>query len=188
MAASVLFPGHRKGFAYLESTGFDQDTVHRLIDGEPVDPNAESDFTIRNGRTLPDLLGTGASEFLVRERFKQRIQELCPRADIAFVPFEVLDEQFWLINVLGHRAAMDLERSEYTEFDDGYPDEITRLVILDDVVDGYDIFRLDTKPTLILVTHDLRDALTADGFTGLQFMDGVNLEVLKPERVSAPPT
>lgn len=180
MKVFVLFPKVEEGCAYLESTGFDDSVIHGLIDGEKIDSATKNSLVIKNkDANLPDLFGTGSSEFFISERFKKVLNSGCQDIEIVYLPFEICDERYYLLNIIGLRKALDFEKSSYTAFEDGFPDTIEKLSLVEESVKEVDIFRLYSKPHLVLVSEKLKQLLEEHQLTGFKFFKGENLEILQ---------
>ncbi len=72
---------------------------------------------------------------------------------------------------------MDYEKSVYTTHDNNEPDEITNLVINDEKIDEFDIFRLKDDPIPVFITSALKSKLDDANCTGIKFIDSKDLTV-----------
>jgi hypothetical protein len=94
-----------------------------------------------------------------------------------------LNHKYWLLNILHPIKCFDWEKSEYTVYDtlvdnEKWPDEITRLVMLDEEIGGRNIFRMHEKSTDIFVSHTLQEAILSNKLSGITFTESPDLSLI----------
>jgi len=122
-----------------------------------------------------DLIGTGDSVYFVSEKLKNILTSHISEEDVYFLPQVIYGDDYYLLNITGLKECMDLENSTYSTFENGMPDEITKLVLEEDKIEAYAIFRIKEKPLHIFVTEKLKKSLEEHNCTGILFMDSMDL-------------
>lgn len=89
---------------------------------------------------------------------------------IAGAPDSATGGDYWIANVVGVVDCVDRDASDLEYFKDGDIEFINSLVLDEaSIPPGLDIFRLAGRPTLVVVSQALKDAILDAGMTGFVF-------------------
>lgn len=155
---------------YLLTTG------DRARDWFPDDVmfDLSDDYGIRLADSIPNVLG-----FLIVSDKLKHILEDQSSTEIEFLPVGIrnqkkrpVDRPYYVANVLGTLACVDIEQSDFTmdAIDKEHVDWFRRLVLDESRIGtNHNIFRLAELPGLILVREDLVDAVLEQDCTGIIF-------------------
>ena len=172
-----LFIDIKDPYARITHTGFGFECIRDILHGKEIESISTARLTIENrSGHYPDVMGTGSSELFVRDRLKAFLQCKMPSRKIRFPEIEIAEEKYSLLNIVGLRGCMDHDHSTYTVFErTGLPDQITNLVIIDDMIDEFDLFRIHDKPQFVFATEPLKEEMESQAFTGIRFIDSMDL-------------
>ena len=114
-----------------------------------------------------------ASEGLMRELAAH------PGVKAEFFPVEVLtgkggrvETQFYCMHVLDRADCFDFERSKFSVDEDGFIEDIDKLVLDESKALGHELFRVANVDFVILCASEpLAQRVSAGGFTGVKFFD-----------------
>jgi len=122
---------------------------------------------------LTDFISTTLPGLTISKKFKQALDK-AGVDNIDYYPARVTNEvtrevfeDIYVANVIGLIACMDTEKSEYETYP-GIPNkinEIDTLVLHDNAIKGYKIFRLKEFSTLVIVDENVKDAIENAGIT-----------------------
>ncbi|WP_411812465.1 imm11 family protein [Chryseobacterium scophthalmum] len=164
--------------AYIQYTGFSKEIVYENLDGNKIDEINTFDFVVKNKtKKFPDFWGTGSQEFFVSNELKNFLEKNIKKQHINFLEFTIEKKQYWFLNIVGLRDCMDYENSVYSKYENNEPDEITNLVIDEEKIDEYDIFRLKDNPVKLFVTESLKLKMEELNFSGIEFLESMDLTV-----------
>lgn len=171
-----IFPANKTQFLYVESTGISEDLRDDLILGKVSNQSLDFNLSIKNkSKKYPDFTGVGTSEFFVNKKFKEKIEEYIAPSKVKFINVKVVDQDYWLLNILQIKDVINRERSEIEYYDNGEIDEIYNLQINQQDIDKYDIFRLKEYPVPIFITDDLKNVFQDSNFTGITYFSSCDL-------------
>lgn len=161
---------------YFTRSVLDSKDKLAFIYGKKIDSINEDNIEAENIKEeKADLIGTGDSVYLVSEKLKNILKSHSSKQEIHFLSQEIYGDQYYLLNLIGLRECMDLKNATFSTFENGMPDEITTLVVLDDKIETHDIFRIKEKPLHIFVTQKLKEVLEKNECTGIFFLENMNL-------------
>lgn len=164
--------------AYIQYTGFSKYIVYENLDGNKIDEINTFDFVVKNKtKKFPDFWGTGSQEFFVSNELKNFLEKNIKKQQINFLEFTIEKKQYWFLNIVGLRDCMDYENSVYSKDENNEPDEITNLVIDEEKIDEYDIFRLKDNPVKLFVTESLKLKMEELNFSGIEFLESMDLTI-----------
>ncbi len=79
----------------------------------------------------------------------------------------MMDEVYWLANVLGRIKCVDLARSSYTPRPSGRGGTLKQFVVDETATHGLKLFRLYEQSPLIVISEPVKQHLEASGLAGL---------------------
>lgn len=162
-------------YAYIQDTGF-REVVRDIIKGIRVE-KPEDKFILKNiSKKFPDLMGTGSSELFLSDELKLFFENFIEKQDLNFIPYLINKKQYWLLNIVGLRDCMDYDKSDYSTYNhNGFINEIKNLVVREEKINAFDIFRLKDKPVNIFVTESIKLKMEELKFEGIDFEDNMDL-------------
>jgi hypothetical protein len=138
----------------------------------------------------PDYLDSGGARFCSR-RFRDAMAQ--PENVVQYLPVELITggaevraQDYRLMRVMAIQSAMDLDRSdcrirEWTHRITGEiirsPDNLRRVVLIEDLQPRTEIFRVAESPVDVLVVDALADRVLRAGCTGIAFAHIDNLRI-----------
>jgi hypothetical protein len=172
-----LIPDLDTKFAYIENTGFSTKLLDAIIDGEEIEEVDFQKILVKNvTKEFPDLMGTGSSEFFVTERFKNLLEEKLSKQKIKFIEGVIHKRKYFLLNIIGLRDCMDYEESIFNTYKKvNLPHQITKLVVNENKVEHFDLFRLKDKPIHIFLTLAMKEIMQKEKFRGLDYIESMDL-------------
>ena len=171
-----MIPKTGNKYAYIEDTGFDRNVVYDIIDGIKIE-KSENKMILKNiSKKFPDLLGTGSSELFLSDELKLFFESFIQKQELNFIPYLINKKQYWLLNIVGLRDCMDYDKSDYTTYShNGFINEIKKLIVREEMIEEFDIFKLKDKPVNIFVTESLKLKIEELNFEGIDFEDNIDL-------------
>ena len=164
--------------AYIQYTGFSKDIVFENLDGNRIDEINTFNFVVKNKtKKFPDYWGTGSQELFVSSELKTFLEKNILKQQLNFIEFTIEKKQYWFLNIVGLRDCMDYKNSVYSKYENNEPDEITNLVIDEEKIDEYDIFRLKDNPVKLFVTESIKLKMEELNFEGIDFDANMDLTV-----------
>lgn len=164
-----LTPHTGTDFIYIENTGLAFDEIMDIAEGEKME-NLRFNLNIKwKTKKIPDLLGPSTSELFISSRFKEVLEQEVKNQQIHYIKTTILKDTFWFLNILGVRDCMDYERSKYTT-KKGVVNKIENLVIEEEKLEEYDIFRLKHNFISVFVTEPLKNKLEEAELQGIEFI------------------
>jgi len=167
--------------AYIKCTTSNFKFWTKIISGKKI-KRYNPDIDIKNvTKNFPDCMAaSGFCETFVNDKFKDLLQKFIPEDKIDFIKVKhtFRGRQYYLINLLDVKNCMDYENSEYTTYDNKELKDITKLVVIPNKTDKYDIFRIKEKLTNIFITEDLKNEIESMNITGVKFIETMNLTKL----------
>ncbi len=172
-----IFPKPENHQAYLALSGISFDVMKDLIYGKELKNVDCSKIEIKNKtKKITDFIGSGKSEFFINEKLKELLIKYVKNQELNFLQTNILNKEYWLLNIVGLRDCMDKDKSKFTVFEaNGEPDEITNLTVHETQINEYDIFRIKEKPLHIFITEALKEELEKQQVSGLKYIDSMNL-------------
>ena len=158
-------------------TALDWDFISNVLDGVKVsegDVNNSMRLKDKN-RVVPDILGTSSADFLMSEKVKVIIENNVKELDINFVPFNIEEHNFWLLNVIGHLDCFDYELSDYSKGNNGKPNKIFDLKFKTELIPEFAIFRIEEDDVSLFITEKLKNLLDQVSITGVAYTENMNL-------------
>lgn len=141
----------------------------------------EMDKNFPDDLELSDNFGV-AGQIIVSGKLKARLQDKLPDHDIEFLQIDILNhkgrlasDDYFILHPLGLRECIDLKRSK-VKWNPLLKNErimsCAALVLTENSIpESVKLFRPAYWGTNIMATRELADELTAEGFTGLRFVE-----------------
>jgi len=117
-----------------------------------------------------------SGEVLVNEKVKKLLEEQTTTI-INYIPLKVDKYDYWLLNIINHLDCFDYENSEFTVFDNGKPDKITKAKFHLEKIPEIGVFRIKEKPVPLFITEKLKNIFEEAGVTGVKYSDNMDLTV-----------
>lgn len=166
-----------KGFAYLESEGFKFEVRRQIYIGEKIDHISNEKFIVKmKSGEYPDLMGSSSIPF-ISDKFKKIIEEHSNLNNFHFVPIKIEERSYWLLNVIGFLDCFDKEKSTFSTFDNGEPDEIQNIVFNEEAIPSISIFKIKESPINIFITDTLKQIIEENYISGIDFFDSSDLTI-----------
>ena len=169
----IIWIGQDK--AWLEDEGIDFDLEDEILECKKINSINEDDIVVKNkSKEFNDCLGLKGALIFVNGKMKSLIEKYIT-TKINFVPVKIEKRDYWFLNVLEFKDCFDSEKSDYTTFENGEPDEITNLVIDESKINEYDLFKLKEDPYQTFVSKAFKEKIIEENISGLKFMDNMDL-------------
>ena len=163
--------------AYISGIALPEEEKDKLIEGRLIDKTIQINAIIKNKtKQFPDLMGDSNIKLIVSEKFKQLLGFFIKSNEIQFLPIQMINEKYWLLNVLNNIKCFNWEKSTYTTFNNTKVlDEITNLVFDRQSLSGINIFRMKEEPFNLFIKKPLHDAIIENKLTGVRFIYSMDL-------------
>ena len=170
------------GSAALDGVPDSIDPSEWLAGKRMSDPGVlELKFSLESGKFRSAIIGGFLPLFHVK--FAEVLNSF-PVDNIQYYPVKILDqndgsveENYLLANIIGLIDCVDLEKSKLKHWKSGMGFNFESMVIDESKTNGAKIFRIESDPTKIVITEDLKDFLVSK-----EILSGV--EVVRTEDYS----
>ena len=164
-----------KGFAYLESEGFEFDTRRQIYIGEKVDAISNEKFIVKTKKgKYPDFMGSSSIPF-ISNKFKKIIEDHSDLKNFNFLPTKIEKENYWLLNVIGFLDCFDKEKSTFSTYSNGEPDEIQNIVFNEKNIPSVSIFKIKESPINIFITDGFKKIIDNHNISGIDYLESMDL-------------
>jgi hypothetical protein len=164
-----------KGFAYLESEGFDFEMRRQIYMGEKINTISNEKFIVKTKKgKYPDFMGSSSIPF-ISDKFKKVIENHSEINNINFLPTKIEKENYWLLNIIGYLDCFDKEKSTFSTFDNGEPDEIQNIVFFEENIPSFSIFKIKESPINIFITDEFKKVIEENHISGVSFLENTDL-------------
>ncbi len=126
---------------------------------------------------LPNNLG--GEPPIINKRTLKLLKNLCPE-DFQEFPViikngnpklpEYTNHEYYLLNITHNASAIDIETSIIRYFESGNVDDIRKLVLQKDCLQGYHLTRIDIYSGIVLVSTELVNIFKKEKITGVRFL------------------
>lgn len=166
-----------KGFVYLESEGFEFELRKQIYTGMKVNSISNEKFIVKSkSGKYPDLMGSSSIPF-ISDKFKKIIEEHSDLKNFHFIPVKIEKENYWLLNIIGFLDCFNKEKSTFSTFDNGEPDEIQKIVFKNENIQPFSIFKINVSPINIFITDKFKKIIEENHVTGIHFFDSDDLTI-----------
>ncbi len=164
-----------KGFAYLESEGFDFEIRQQIYMGEKVNTISNEKFIVKTKKgKYPDFMGSSSIPF-ISDKFKKIIEDNSDLKNFNFLPTKIEKENYWLLNVIGFLDCFDKEKSTFSTYSNGEPDEIQNIVFDEKNIPSVSIFKIKESPVNIFITAGFKKIIEQNNISGIEFLESTDL-------------
>lgn len=171
-----LFNKIGEKFAYIVDLNMSDEDRHKLSNGQKLEKTSFRANVKRESGPFPDLMGISIVQPLVSDKLKEVLLLIVPEEQIQFIPVEVSNKMYWLINVLNNIDCFDREKSEYTTYTSGALRKITKGVLRSELLEGIDLFRVAGRYVDIFISEKLKNSLEESNITGIEIIENDNWE------------
>lgn len=174
MEYKKLVKDHKKGDMMIKEFIVSPEWEEQEFMGESLTELGTPKIIVKNksGRT-PDFLIGGTSLPIVSDKAKNVIEKISilKNTGFEFLPVKLESyegkQKYWVLNILIILDGLDYEKSEYILHDGSKSiREITKMVLLDKIIDNRDIFYLEESPVDVFVSEKLINAFEEEGING----------------------
>lgn len=164
-----------KGFSYLESEGFEFDTRRQIYIGEKVDAISNEKFIVKTKKgKYPDFMGSSSIPF-ISNKLKKIIEDHSDLKNFNFLPTKIEKENYWLLNVIGFLDCFDKEKSTFSTYSNGEPDEIQNIVFNEKNIPSVSIFKIKESPINIFITDGFKKIIDNHNVSGIDYLESMDL-------------
>lgn len=168
-----IIPQAEDNYSFLEEHLLSREESFKLLLGQKVETIKEKAELKNKTKKIPDITGNGTYEIYVNDKIKNILFNQLE--NINYLQTSLSNYKYWLINIIGHLDCFDYENSEFTVFDNGKPDKITKAKFHLEKIPEIGVFRIKEKPVPLFITEKLKNIFEEAGVTGVKYSDNMDL-------------
>ncbi|MEK3952120.1 MULTISPECIES: imm11 family protein [unclassified Psychrobacillus] len=167
-----------------DTHGFEQ---YELKEGnflESWNDNITFYFNLHDGNRFTDYLANNLGWFIVSKKFKDLIKKI--EEDVQFLPVNVVDfeskskivnDEYFVANVLGVVDALNLQNSDYSVVDlDGEKIySVRKYAVSEDKINNKNLFKLKGDEIPLFMSEDFKQLVEKSNITGCEFLEIRNI-------------
>lgn len=166
-----------EGFTYIKDDVLSRDEVSILAKGEVLNLKIKEISLKNKSKKVANIFQKGPFGIFIDEKFKELLKNNTLKSIINFLPANIENQNYYLLNMLGYLECFNYKNSAYTTFKNGNIDKVTELQFVTKNIPKTAIFRLKEKPISLFITENLKNILEKANITGIRFNEDMNLTI-----------